>query len=92
MGFESPAEEAVWPTMDHAETVDWSACRLVEMKPDVQSGVPVLKGTRLPAAAIVDNSDFGVDASEIAEQFEVTLELVEAVLAYAKSHRVAHSI
>jgi uncharacterized protein (DUF433 family) len=29
-------------------------------------------------------------AAEIAEQFEIPLERVEAILTYAKSHRVAH--
>jgi uncharacterized protein (DUF433 family) len=72
--------------------IDWSECPLVESKPEVQSGVPVLQGTRMPADAIVDNSDYGVTAGEIAEQFEVPVGLVEAVITYAKSHRIAHLV
>ena len=78
--------------MDTRENIDWSECPLVEVKPKVQDGAPVLRGTRLPASAIVDNFDHGVTAAEIAEQFEVPLADVEAVLAYAKSHRVAHPV
>jgi hypothetical protein len=37
------------------ERIDWSGCPLVEIKPGVQSGDPVLRGTRMPASAIVDN-------------------------------------
>jgi uncharacterized protein (DUF433 family) len=74
------------------ETIDWSECPLVEVKPGVQSGAPVLRGTRMPVNAIVDNFDYGVRAAEIAEQFEIPLEQVEAILTYAKSHRVAHSV
>ncbi len=74
------------------ESIDWSACRLVEVKPGVQSGAPVLRGTRLPVSAIVDNFDYGVSVAEIAEQFEVSSDSVEAVLAYAKSHRVADPV
>lgn len=74
------------------EIIDWSECPLVEVKPNVQSGAPVLRGTRMPAKAIVDNFDYGVSASEIAEQFEVPLDKVEAILAYAKSHRLAYPV
>ena len=72
------------------EKIDWSECSLVEVKPGVQSGTPVLRGTRMPVNAIVDNFDYGVSVTEIAEQFEIPPNCVEAVLAYAKSHRIAH--
>ena len=74
------------------EKIDWSECLLVETKSGVQSGVPVLRGTRMPVDAIVDNFDYGVSVAEIAEQFEVPPDRVEAILAYAKSHRVAHPV
>jgi uncharacterized protein (DUF433 family) len=73
-------------------TIDWSECPLVEVKPAVHSGAPVLRGTRLPVSAIIDNFDYGVSVAEIAEQFEVTPDSVEAILAYADSHRVAHPV
>ena len=78
--------------MVRMETIDWSECPLVEIKPGVQSGAPVLRGTRMPVAAIVDNFNYGVSAAEIAEQFEIPPERVEAILAYAKSHRIAHPV
>jgi uncharacterized protein (DUF433 family) len=78
--------------MTTKEKIDWSECPLVEIRPKVQSGAPVLRGTRLPVSAIVDNFDYGVSAAEIAEQFEVAQDSVEAILAYAKSHRVAHPV
>jgi uncharacterized protein (DUF433 family) len=74
------------------EKIDWSECSLVEVKPEVQSGAPVLRGTRMPVNAIVDNFDYGVSVAEIAEQFEVPLDRIEAILAYAKSHRIAHPV
>ena len=74
------------------EKIDWSECPLVEVKPGVQSGAPVLLGTRMPADAIVDNFDYGVSVDEIVEQFEVPPDRVEAILTYAKSHRLAHHI
>ena len=74
------------------EEIDWSECPLVEVKPAVQSGAPVLLGTRMPVNAIVDNFDYGVSVAEIAAQFEVTPDRINAVLTYAKSHRIAHRI
>jgi uncharacterized protein (DUF433 family) len=74
------------------EKIDWSQCPLVEINPRVQSGAPVLRGTRMSANAIVDNFDYGVSVAEISEQFEIPKDLVQAVLTYAKSHRVAHPV
>jgi uncharacterized protein (DUF433 family) len=74
------------------DKIDWSECPLVEIKPGVQSGASVLRGTRMPANAIVDNFDYGMSVSEIAEQFELPLDRVQAILAYAQSHRLAHPV
>jgi uncharacterized protein (DUF433 family) len=74
------------------ERIDWSQCPLVEVNPRVLSGAPVLRGTRMPVNAIVDNFDYGMNAAEILEQFQVPLDLVQAVLTHAKSHRVAHPV
>jgi uncharacterized protein (DUF433 family) len=74
------------------EQIDWTDCPLVEVKPGVQSGAPVLRDTRMPVNAIVDNFEFGVDVDEIAEQFEVPADRIEAILAFAQSHRVAHPV
>jgi uncharacterized protein (DUF433 family) len=74
------------------EKIDWSECPLVEVKPEVQSGAPVLIGTRMPVNAIVDNFDYGLSVAEIVEQFEVPPDRIEAILTYAKSHRIAHRV
>jgi uncharacterized protein (DUF433 family) len=78
--------------MTREEQIDWSQCPLVEVKPRVQSGAPVLRGTRMPVNAIVDNFDYGLSVAEISEQFEVPQDLIQAILTYAKSHRVAHPV
>ena len=74
------------------DKIDWSGCPLVEVKPGVHSGAPVLRGTRMPANAIVDNFDYGMSVSEIAEQFELQPDRVQAIVTYAQSHRVAHPV
>jgi uncharacterized protein (DUF433 family) len=72
--------------------VDWSECPLVEVKPKVLSGAPVLRGTRMPVSAIVDNYEYGLSVAEIAEQFEISETEINQILAYAKSHRVARPV
>jgi uncharacterized protein (DUF433 family) len=67
------------------EQIDWSQCPLAEVNPHVQGGVPVLRGTRMPVNAIVDNFDYGVGVAEISEQFDVPQDSIEAILTYAKS-------
>jgi len=75
-----------------AEQIDWSRCALVEIKPNVQSGAPVLRGTRMPVSAIIDNFDYGVSVAEISEQFQIPGDRVQEILTYAKSHRIAHPV
>jgi uncharacterized protein (DUF433 family) len=72
--------------------IDWSRCPLVEIKPNVQSGAPVLRGTRLPVSAIVDNFDYGLSPKEISEQFQISVDRVQEILQYVASHRIAHPV
>jgi uncharacterized protein (DUF433 family) len=76
--------------MPVGEQIDWSQSALVEVNPRVQSGAPVLRGTRLPVNAIIDNFDHGLSEAEISEQFQVPLDRIRTILVYAKSHRIAH--
>ena len=78
--------------MDSREQIDWSECPFVEIKPSVQSGAPVLRGSRMPVHVIVDNFDYGVSVAEIAEQFEIPAQQVEAIISYAQNHRVANPV
>ena len=78
--------------MAQEEKIDWSNCPLVEINPLIHSGAPVLLGTRMPANAIVDNFDYGMSVAEIAEQFELPEESIRAILAFAKSHRLARPV
>jgi uncharacterized protein (DUF433 family) len=78
--------------MGMKEKIDWSECPLVEFKREVHSGDPVLRGTRMPVRAIVENFDYGVSVAEIAEQFEIAADSVETILSYEKSHRIAHRV
>ena len=67
------------------QPIDWSQCDDVESVPGRVSGAWVIKGTRVPAQAVLDNARAGCSAEEIAtEIFELSLERVQRVLSFAK--------
>jgi uncharacterized protein (DUF433 family) len=70
----------------NTQAIDWSQCKDVESVPDKLSGVWVVKGTRVPAQAIIDNAEDGYTAEQIAtEIFEnLPLDRVRGVLRFAK--------
>jgi uncharacterized protein (DUF433 family) len=70
-------------------TMDWSDCPLVEVKPGVQRGRPVLKGTRMPVDDIVENWEAGVDEPDIAANFRLPITQVKTILSYAADHQHA---
>ena len=69
--------------------MNWLERPLVEVKPGVQRGRPVLKGTRMPAEDIVENWEAGVDESDIAANFRLPVEHVKAIHSYAASNQDA---
>jgi uncharacterized protein (DUF433 family) len=66
--------------------IDWSQCSDVETKPDVMSGAPVVRGTRIPAQAVIDNADDGYTAEQIVKEIYPSLPLEPArrIIAFAK--------
>ena len=71
--------------------LEWTKCPLVEVIPGKVSGAPLLKGTRLPVDALIENYDSFRDEglapdAAIAETLdcypEVGLEAIQALLAH----------
>ena len=65
------------------DAIDWTDCPLVESVPGKVSGVPILKGTRVQADAIVENYESGSPIDEISDNFDIPEETIRAVLEYA---------
>jgi uncharacterized protein (DUF433 family) len=61
----------------------------VETVPGKVSGVPVLKGSRVPADAVIENYESGESVDEIAFNFDLNPEDVRKVLAYASARQFA---
>ena len=73
--------------------VDWSRCPDVERSPERVSGAWVVRGTRVPADAIVENAEDGFTPEEIAtEIFQgVPLDTARRVIAFARQVHAARS-
>jgi uncharacterized protein (DUF433 family) len=64
--------------------MDWSGCELVEVIEGKVSGVPLVKGTRIPADAIVRNYLAGSPLEEVPENYPgATREQIESLLEFA---------
>ena len=55
----------------------------ITVDPQVRFGQPVIKGTRVPVAVILDEMAAGTTLEDIAREYGVTREDVRAVLRYA---------
>jgi uncharacterized protein (DUF433 family) len=71
--------------------IDWKQCADVESKPDVMSGTAVIRGTRIPAQAVIDNADDGYSPERIAmEIYEgLPIEPARRVIEFARKARNA---
>jgi uncharacterized protein (DUF433 family) len=64
--------------------LDWSECPEVESVPGKVSGAWVLKGTRMPVAAIFENIAGGASIDDLMEWFDgLDRQQVRAVIEYA---------
>jgi uncharacterized protein (DUF433 family) len=64
------------------DTLDWSQCPAVESIPGKVSGAWVLRGTRTPVKILFENLEAGMSIDEVIEQFPVTREQLESLMAF----------
>jgi uncharacterized protein (DUF433 family) len=62
--------------------LDWSECPIVESIPGKVSGAWVLKGTRTPVQVVFENLEAGMSIEEVIEQFPVTREQIDGLMAF----------
>ena len=64
--------------------LDWSQCAAVESVPGKVSGAWVLKGTRMPVAAIFESLEAGANLDDIMSWYDgLNREQVKAVIEFA---------
>jgi uncharacterized protein (DUF433 family) len=62
--------------------LDWSQCPAVESIPGRVSGAWVLRGTRTPVQVLFENLEAGMSIEEVIEQFPVTREQMDSLMAF----------
>src|SRR5215471_11925764 len=55
---------------------------LIESRPGVQAGEPVVKGTRIPARLIADLVRQGVPRAKLRSEYDLTREQIEAAILF----------
>jgi uncharacterized protein (DUF433 family) len=63
--------------------LDWSQCPAVESMPGRLSGAWVFRNTGMPVSAVFEKLEAGATVDEIIEQFDISREQIDAVLAFA---------
>jgi uncharacterized protein (DUF433 family) len=66
--------------------MDWSGCDLVEVVPGKVSGVPLIKGTRMPVDQVIESLDEGETVEEIAYNHDLNPADILRVKLYRDSH------
>jgi uncharacterized protein (DUF433 family) len=70
--------------------MDWSGCELVEVIPGKVSGVPLVKGTRIPADLVLKYVDSGSPLEEIVEDYpSLSMETIRTLTTFAQSRRMS---
>lgn len=65
-------------------SLDWSQCQAVESVPEKVSGAWVLRGTRMPVAAIFENLEAGANIDDVLEWYDgLDREQVKAAIDFA---------
>ncbi len=70
--------------------MDWKLCPDVESNADVMSGAFVVKGTRVPVQAVLDNAEDGYTAEQIAADIYhgLPVEPTRRVIAFARKAKL----
>jgi uncharacterized protein (DUF433 family) len=63
--------------------LDWSQCNAVESVPGRLGGAWVFRDTRMPISIVFESLEYGSSIEEIAENYNVTREQIQAVLEFA---------
>jgi uncharacterized protein (DUF433 family) len=51
--------------------MDWAGCDVVEIVSGKVSGVPLIKGTRVPADQVIESLDHGETIEEVAYNYDL---------------------
>jgi uncharacterized protein (DUF433 family) len=76
-------EDLIWE-----DEFDWRGCSAVQFDPEKLGGRGNVNGTRMFADTVLSNFDDGMSAEEIAESYELDIEPVRQIIAFALTRRM----
>jgi uncharacterized protein (DUF433 family) len=77
-----PVREAGREVLGKIETLERAKHDLVESRPEVMGGEPVVKGTRVPARMVAELVRQGASKDELRDDFDLTPEQVDAAVLF----------
>jgi uncharacterized protein (DUF433 family) len=66
--------------------MDWTGCDVVESVPGRLGGQPVVKNSRVTAAAVVESYDLGETVEEISYSFDLDPDDIRKIIGFADEH------
>jgi uncharacterized protein (DUF433 family) len=74
----------------HDTYIDWNGCDLVEHIPGKVSGRAIVRGTRILADTIVQDSEMGSSLEEIHENYpDLSITAIQAMINFAQMHHIS---
>jgi uncharacterized protein (DUF433 family) len=71
-----------------SDLIDWHGCQAVQFDPEKLGGRATVGATRMDADGILVNYESGMTPEEIGEAFNINLEAVREILAFALPRRM----
>ncbi len=71
--------------------MDWSGCEYVERVPGRLGGAPVVRNSRVRADTLIECIELGESVEQIADNYELDIEDVRAVLRFAQDQSLMKS-
>jgi len=69
--------------------VDWTGCEMVEVIPGKVNGVPLIKGTRVPADLVAESLDAGETIERVAYNYDLKTADILRLKLFRDSHHAA---
>ncbi len=67
--------------------MDWTGCESIQVLPGKVSGVPLVKGTRIPPDVVVGDYELGSPIEQIEENYAgLSRDVIARLIAFADAH------
>ncbi len=72
--------------------MDWKDCPEVKIRPGYVQGAPTVGDSRVPLETIENGYELGQTPEELADDYDLPIELIRAIFAHIRKHEHAPSL